>query len=69
MYVFVIRPFGTKSGIDFNRVHEELIEPAMTKLNLRGGTTEPIARAGNIRADMFELLVKAAWTPEITQPL
>ncbi|NIR32281.1 MAG: hypothetical protein GWN84_23875 [Gammaproteobacteria bacterium] len=59
MYVFVIRPFGTKSGIDFDRVHAELIEPAMAKLSLRGGTTEPIARAGNIRADMFELLAKA----------
>lgn len=59
MHVFVIRPFGTKSGIDFDWVHTELIEPAMKALKLRGGTTEPIARAGNIRADMFELLAKA----------
>lgn len=59
MYVFIIRPFGTKNGIDFDRVQAELIAPAMAKLNLRGGTTEPIARAGNIRADMFELLAKA----------
>jgi hypothetical protein len=59
MFVFVVRPFGTKNGIDFDKVHREMIAPAMARLNLQGGTTEPIARAGNIRADMFELLAKA----------
>ena len=59
MHVFVVRPFGTKSGIDFDKVHRELIAPTMARLGLQGDTTEPIARAGNIRADMFELLAKA----------
>ena len=31
----------------------------MARLGLQGDTTEPIAHAGNIRADMFELLAKA----------
>ena len=59
MFVFVVRPFGTKNDIDFDKVHRELIAPAMARLGLQGDTTEPIARAGNIRADMFELLAKA----------
>ena len=59
MNVFVVRSFGIKNEIDFDKVHRELIAPAMAQLGLQGGTTEPIARAGNIRADMFELLAKA----------
>jgi hypothetical protein len=59
MFVFVVRPFGTKNEIDFDKIHRELIAPAMAQLALQGDTTEPIARAGNIRADMFELLAKA----------
>ncbi len=59
MFVFVVRPFGTKNGIDFDQVQRELIAPAMARLGLQGGTTEPITRAGNIRADMFGLLAKA----------
>lgn len=59
MFVFIVRPFGTKDGIDFEKVQDDLIAPAMERLKLRGDTTKPIARAGNIRADMFELLAKA----------
>ena len=61
---FIVRPFGVKHDargkeIDFDRVQQELIEPAMQRAGLRGDTTAEIARAGNIRADMFELLAKA----------
>ena len=54
MRVFVIRPFGTKEGIDFDRVDEVLIQPALRKLETRedpisGGTTGLISRQGNIR--------------------
>jgi hypothetical protein len=59
MFVFIVRPFGTKQGIDFDRVETDLVRQAMKRLGLRGGTTGPIARAGNIRADMFELLAKS----------
>ena len=56
---FIVRPFGTKDGINFDLVQDDLITPAMERLGLQGGTTAPIARAGNIRADMFELLAKS----------
>ena len=39
MHVFIIRPFGVKSGIDFERVERELIHPALDQLNFSGGTT------------------------------
>ena len=64
MRVFVVRPFGEKDGIDFERVERELIQPALVRLGtlgieVTGGTTAEINRAGNIREDMFRLLVVA----------
>ncbi len=57
--VFIVRPFGTKSGIDFDRVENDLIRPAMDRAGLRGGTTGRFIQQGNIRADMFEQLLIA----------
>lgn len=57
--VFIVRPFGTKSGIDFDRVEKELIRPAMERSGLSGGTTGEFLQQGNIRADMFEQLLIA----------
>lgn len=62
MRLFIIRPFGTKEGIDFERVDKELIQPAVERLAqygfpMSGGTTGPISRQGNIREDMFRLIV------------
>lgn len=62
MRVFVIRPFGTQEGIDFDRVDRELIQAAYPKLaqqgiELFGGTTGLISRQGNIREDMFRMIV------------
>ncbi len=56
---FIVRPFGTQQGIDFNDVSDRLISPALKRLNIVGGTTEVIAWAGNIRVDMFERLALA----------
>lgn len=61
---FVIRPFGPKkdsSGteIDFERVHKELIGPALQAAELSGETTSEIVDAGNIREDMFALIFEA----------
>jgi hypothetical protein len=56
---FIIRPFGTKSGIDFDAVERDLIDPALKTLELEGRTTGEIVRAGNIREDMFQLLLTA----------
>jgi hypothetical protein len=59
MQAFVVRPFGVKNGIDFEKVDRELISPALDRLEMTGRTTQEIARAGNIRADMFHLLLTA----------
>jgi len=62
--VFVIRGFGVKKDsaghpIDFERVHDALIAPALQRCGLTGGTTGQVADAGNIRADMFALIIEA----------
>lgn len=59
MRAFVVRSFGTKKGIDFERVHDELIQPALSRIGAGGSTTGEIIEAGNIREDMFEQLVTA----------
>src|SRR4029450_1864408 len=59
MRAFVIRGFGEKAGVDFDWVHQELIEPALTRVGLEGGTTGLIIEAGNIRADVIHELVMA----------
>jgi hypothetical protein len=59
MRAFVIRSFGAKAGVDFDRVHTELIEPALRQVGIDGGTTGAIMEAGNVREDMFRELVLA----------
>jgi SMODS and SLOG-associating 2TM effector domain 1/Protein of unknown function (DUF4231)/Tetratricopeptide Repeats-Sensor len=59
MRAFVIRGFGTKGDVDFDRVHEELIAPALRQLGIDGGTTGEVIEAGNVREDMFKELVLA----------
>jgi hypothetical protein len=61
---FVIRPFGKKKDsadmeIDFERVQAELIDPALQSVGFEGGTTGEIIDSGNIRADMFGLILQA----------
>ena len=57
MHAFVVRPFGTKQGVDFEKVHNELIIPALERAGVQGCTTAAIVEAGNIRQDMFQLLL------------
>lgn len=59
MNVFIVRPFGVKEGIDFDRVEKELIQPALQSIGISGGTTGEIVKAGNIRHDMFQQLLVA----------
>jgi hypothetical protein len=61
---FVIRPFGLKkdsSGktLDFDRVEDELIGPALAQIGVSGHTAGEIVEAGNIREDMFASLIAA----------
>ena len=46
MHAFIVRPFGTKNGIDFDRVERELIRPALEQLNFSGGTTGEFIEQG-----------------------
>ena len=59
MRAFIVRPFGTKSGIDFDAVEKTLIGPALEQLDIGGRTTAEIMGPGNIREDMFQLLLTA----------
>jgi hypothetical protein len=59
MQAFIVRPFGTKKTIDFDRVERELIEPALSQLAIAGRTTADSLRAGNIQTEMFYRLLTA----------
>lgn len=56
---FIVRPFGVKSEIDFDRVERELISPALDAVGAKGRTTGEILKQGNIRTDMFQRLLTA----------
>ncbi len=64
MRAFVIRGFGVKkdstgAAVDFDLVDSRLISPALARCGLSGGTTGEVVDAGNIRADMFALILEA----------
>jgi hypothetical protein len=61
---FVIRPFGQKKDskgnlFDFEDIHNKLIAPAFEATGLSGSTTGEIIDSGNIREDMFALILEA----------
>ena len=57
MNAFIVRPFGEKNGVNFDEVQAKLILPALNKAGINGCTTGVILEAGNIRQDMFQLLL------------
>jgi tetratricopeptide (TPR) repeat protein len=59
MRAFIIRPFGVKQGIDFDRTVRELIDPALKAVEVTGRDTIEILKQGNIRIDMFQRLLTA----------
>jgi len=64
MRSFIIRPFGTKTTeqgleVDFDRIAQNLIDPAMSAAGLTGRETIEIVSQGNIREDMFQRLLTA----------
>lgn len=67
MRAFIIRPFGTRKGIDFDEVERDLVGPALEQIRTEGRTTGEILEAGNIRIDMFqELLIADLVVADIT---
>jgi tetratricopeptide (TPR) repeat protein len=59
MRAFIVRPFGPRSGIDFDLVQRALIDPALARAGIAGDTAQQFVEAGNIRVDMFEQLLLA----------
>ncbi len=59
MRAFIIRPFGVKQGIDFDRVVRELIDPVLARLGVTGRDTLEVLKQGNIRIEMFQRLLTA----------
>jgi len=64
LHVFVAMPFGTKPGadgkpIDFNRVYDDYIRPALDMAGLEVFRADKESRAGDIRSDMFQELLIA----------
>lgn len=59
LHVFVAMPFGTKEGIDFNKVYEDYIKPALKDEGFEVFRADEERRAGEIRADMFQELLLA----------
>jgi hypothetical protein len=59
MRAFIVRPFGIKNDINFDDVETKLIDPALMRLGVTGRTTGEIISQGNIREDMFQLLLTA----------
>jgi hypothetical protein len=59
MRAFIIRPFGTRSGINFDAVEETLIQPALKAAGITGGTTGEFSDSGSIHEDMFLELADA----------
>ena len=63
-HAFVAMPFGTKPGadgqpIDFNRVYDEYIAPALDAAGLTAFRADEEVRAGDIKTDMFQELLVA----------
>ncbi len=72
LHAFIAMPFGTKPGadgqpIDFNRIHDELLRPALLKAGCDVFRADEEQRAGSIHKDMFqELLVADLVLAELT---
>ena len=68
--VFIVRPSGKKTvtvedtdgknisiEVDFDQIDQSLIQETLKNNGLKGEKTGVIAAAGNIRLDMFQMLI------------
>ncbi|MEO0409249.1 MAG: DUF4231 domain-containing protein, partial [Cyanobacteria bacterium P01_A01_bin.135] len=63
-HAFVVMPFGRKQGpdgswIDFNRIYEDLIKPALLEAGFEPFRADEEASSGDILTDMFQELLLA----------
>jgi hypothetical protein len=61
---FIVMPFGRKKApdgadIDFDRVYESVLKPAVEAAGLRPSRADAERRGGSIHADMFQELLLA----------
>lgn len=59
MHAFVAMPFGEKEGVNFDRVYEDYIKPALEGAGFDVLRADEEAHAGWIHTDMFEELLLA----------
>ncbi len=59
LHVFVAMPFGEKQGVDFNRVYQDYLKPALEAAGLEVFRADEELRAGSIHRDMFQELLLA----------
>lgn len=57
--MFVAMPYGTKEGLDFNVIYNDLIRPALKNDGFTVFRADEEMRAGDIRRDMFQELLIA----------
>jgi tetratricopeptide (TPR) repeat protein len=58
-HAFVAMPYGVKGGIDFNKIYENYIRPALESAGFEVFRADEEMRAGDIRTDMFQELLLA----------
>lgn len=59
LHAFVAMPFGVKERIDFNKVYDDFIKPALEGAGFEAFRADEEVRAGDIRTDMFQELLLA----------
>jgi hypothetical protein len=59
VHVFVAMPYGVKEGIDFDKVYDDFISPALESEGFEVFRADEEMSAGNIRTDMFQELLLA----------
>jgi tetratricopeptide (TPR) repeat protein len=59
LHVFVVMPFGSKQGIDFDAVYRDFVKAALEAEGYEVFRADRELRAGEIRSDMFQELLLA----------
>lgn len=59
LHAFVAMPYGKKEDIDFNKVYDDYIKPALESVGFDVFRADKEMKAGNIRTDMFQELLLA----------
>jgi hypothetical protein len=61
MRAFIVRPFSVREGIDFDRVQNELIQPALARLRSLGAGKNYLWKRNNLWMIFNALTTGATW--------